>query len=61
MEPPQGPVDGHWQLFDLRTDRGENHDVSEQHPTVVAELVAQWKRYMTTVGGVEPLRPAGFY
>ena len=61
MEPPQGPVDGHWQLFDLRTDRAENHDVSAQHPAVVAELVAQWKRYMTAVGGVEPLRPAGFY
>jgi arylsulfatase len=61
MEPPQGPVDGHWQLFDLRTDRAENHDVSARHPEVVAELVEQWKRYMTQVGGVEPLRPAGFY
>jgi arylsulfatase A-like enzyme len=61
MEPPQGPVDGHWQLFDLRTDRGENHDVSARHPEVVAALVEQWTRYMAQVGGVEPLRPAGFY
>lgn len=61
VEPPQGPVDGHWQLFDLRTDRGENNDVSAQHPEVVAQLVQKWHEYMKTVGGVEPLRPAGFY
>jgi len=60
-EPPQGPVDGHWQLYDLRLDRGENHDVSARHPEVVAQLVQRWKDYMTRVGGVEPLRPAGFY
>jgi arylsulfatase len=60
-EPPQGPADGHWQLYDLRTDRGENHDIAAQHPDVVAQLVQQWKGYMTQVGGVEPLRPAGFY
>jgi arylsulfatase A-like enzyme len=61
IEPPQGPVDGHWQLFDLRTDRGENHDVSASHPDVVKQLVGQWHDYMARVGGVEPLRPAGFY
>ncbi len=60
-EPPQGPVDGHWQLYDLRTDRAENHDVSGQHPEVVTQLVQQWHAYMKKVGGVEPLRPAGFY
>lgn len=61
IEPPQGPVDGHWQLFDLRTDRAENHDVSQAHPDVVTRLVRQWHDYMARVGGVEPLRPAGFY
>nr|WP_229261909.1 arylsulfatase [Duganella guangzhouensis] len=61
VEPPQGPVDGHWQLFDLRNDRGENHDVSAEHPELVAQLVQQWHAYMKQVGGVEPLRPAGFY
>jgi arylsulfatase len=60
-EPPQGPVDGHWQLYDLRTDRGENHDVASSHPDIVAQLVQRWNGYMTQVGGVEPLRPAGFY
>jgi arylsulfatase len=60
-EPPQGPVDGHWQLYDLHTDRGENHDVADRHPELVAQLVRQWQGYMAQVGGVEPLRPAGFY
>lgn len=61
VEPPQGPVDGHWQLYDLRTDRSENHDVSAQHPEIVTQLVQKWHAYMKQVGGVEPLRPAGFY
>ncbi|MBC8640653.1 arylsulfatase [Caballeronia sp. EK] len=60
-EPPTGPVDGHWQLFDLQTDRGENNDVSAQNPSVIDSLVQQWNSYMSTVGGVEPLRPRGYY
>ncbi|WP_250456968.1 arylsulfatase [Caballeronia sp. INML5] len=60
-EPPTGPVDGHWQLFDLQADRGENNDVSAQNPSVIDSLVQQWNSYMSTVGGVEPLRPRGYY
>ena len=60
-EPPLGPLDGHWELFDLLVDRGENVDVSSAHPDVAAGLVAQWNAYMKTVGGVEPLRPGAYY
>jgi arylsulfatase len=60
-EPPLGPVDGHWQLFDMSTDRGETQDVSTQNQSVVDGLVQQWNSYMTSVGGVEPLRPRGYY
>jgi arylsulfatase A-like enzyme len=60
-EPPSGPVDGHWQLFDLQADRGENNDVSTQNQSVIDSLVQQWNGYMTSVGGVEPLRPKGYY
>jgi len=56
-EPPIGPLDGHWALYDLSRDRGENHDVSADNPAVVKTLVAQWTTYMANVGGVEPLRP----
>jgi len=60
-EPPIGPVDGHWELFDLNVDRGENNDVSAANPDVLNGLVADWSTYMTGVGGVEPLRPQGYY
>jgi arylsulfatase len=60
-EPPLGPVDGHWQLYDLASDRGEVNDVSTQNPTVIQQLIQQWNDYMTNVGGVEPLQPHGYY
>lgn len=60
-EPPHGPLDGHWQLFDLTTDRGENNDVAGSNPSIVNGLIGDWNSYMKSVGGVEPLRPAGYY
>ncbi|MBB5418074.1 arylsulfatase [Paraburkholderia sp. JPY171] len=60
-EPPLGPVDGHWQLYDMNADRGETQDVSAQNPSIIDGLVQQWNDYMTSVGGVEPLRPRGYY
>jgi len=61
-EPAQGgPADGHWELFDILQDRGETNDVSAQNSTVVSALFGNWQTYMTSVGGVEPLRPAGYY
>ncbi|WP_432723071.1 arylsulfatase [Jeongeupia wiesaeckerbachi] len=60
-EPPFGPVDGHWELFDLNSDRGETTDLSSLYPTLTTTLIGQWKGYMTDVGGVSPLRPRGFY
>ncbi len=60
-DPPTGPLDGHWELFDLRTDRGENKDVSSANPLVLRGLVDEWTAYMRLVGGVEPVRPRGYY
>jgi arylsulfatase len=60
-EPPLGPVDGHWQLFDMSSDRGETQDLATQNPSVIDGLVQQWNNYMSSVGGVEPLRPRGYY
>ncbi|MFP5389922.1 MAG: arylsulfatase [Gammaproteobacteria bacterium] len=56
-EPPVGPLDGHWELFDVTRDRGETTDVSSAHPAVVSELTRQWDAYMARVGGVEPRKP----
>jgi len=60
-EPPYGPADGHWELFYIVNDRGETADVSAQYPAVAASLFSQWNAYMTSVGGIEPLRTIGFW
>ncbi|MCF8571493.1 arylsulfatase [Gordonia sp. HY002] len=31
-----------WELYDMRTDPAETHDVAAEHPDVVAELAAAW-------------------
>ena len=56
-----GPLDGHWELFNVTEDRGETNDVSAQNSALVNTLLGQWKTYMTNVGGQEPLRPQGYY
>ena len=56
-EPPFGPMDGHWELFNIATDRGEMLDRSAEFPDLVADLFLQWQSYMASVGGVEPLMP----
>jgi len=56
-EPPFGPMDGHWQLFHVATDRAEMVDRSSEFPDLVADLFLQWQSYMTSVGGVEPNMP----
>jgi hypothetical protein len=58
-EPPIGPDGGHWELFDLNVDRGENDDVSVTNPDVLTGPLSEWSSYMTGVGGVKPLRPRG--
>jgi len=36
--------DGIWRLFDLSTDRSEQHDLSEQMPEKLAELSQNWEK-----------------
>lgn len=60
-EPPTGPLDGHWELFDVSRDRGETTDLSAQNPEVTDQLTKQWREYMARVGGVEPAKPQGYY
>jgi arylsulfatase len=60
-EPPAGPLDGHWELFDVSRDRGETTDLSAQNPELTDQLTRQWRDYMARVGGVEPAKPQGYY
>jgi len=61
IEPAFGPLDGHWELFNIVKDPGETKDLSADNPDLVADLVDEWLAYMTRVGGVEPTRPRGYY
>jgi arylsulfatase len=36
---------GSWQLYNLRLDPGEIHDVSEDHPAVKAAMIEEWGHY----------------
>lgn len=46
-----------WELFDLDKDPGEIHDLSEQSPDVLRELLKLWDQYVMETG-VVPLNPA---
>ncbi|PLP98328.1 arylsulfatase [Cupriavidus pauculus] len=61
IEPPFGPANGEWQLFDIRADRGETSDLAVQRPDVVADLKAKWNDYAKAVGAVLPKVPGMIY
>ena len=61
QEPPTGPADGRWELFDMVNDRGETTDLSATYPTYVSLLRSQWTNYMTGVNAVEPRFPHNYY
>lgn len=44
------PQPGRWQLFDLRQDPGEIHDLAEREPDRLADLIARWDAYARKVG-----------
>lgn len=43
LETPFG-IDG-WQLYDLSVDPGETHDLAEEEPEKLAEMIAAWHEY----------------
>jgi arylsulfatase len=51
---PKGPEK--WQLYDLAADPGEVHDLAEQQPEKLKELIELWEIYSDEVG-VIPLLP----
>jgi arylsulfatase A-like enzyme len=44
------PDQRRWQLFNLATDREEQHDLSASEPAVLARMQAAWERYDEEVG-----------
>jgi arylsulfatase A-like enzyme len=45
-----GRQDGKWQLYDMSVDPGEIHDLSEQNPKVMEELLKDWEEYVSQTG-----------
>ncbi len=41
---------GEWQLFNLREDPRELHDLSKQHPDQLKAMLALWDEYVKTNG-----------
>jgi arylsulfatase A-like enzyme len=56
-EPPAGPFDGHWQLYDIVKDRAETRDVSAQYPEIVKSLYKDWQTYLRNNGAVLAKKP----
>ena len=42
-----------WELYNLAEDRTEQHDLAAQHPAKLAELLADWRRYVAENGVLE--------
>jgi len=51
---PKGPEK--WQLYNLKSDPGEIHDLAEQQPQRLARMVKMWDQYVLETG-VVPLAP----
>ena len=47
--PPGKPREKGWQLFDVSTDLGEQHDIAAQHPDIVARLDGEYDRWWASV------------
>lgn len=43
---------GDWELFNLRHDPAESHDLSDEKPEKLSELVSAWEKYSKDVGVV---------
>ncbi|UBM08761.1 arylsulfatase [Cupriavidus metallidurans] len=61
IEPPFGPADGEWTLYDIRADRGETNNLAAQHPDVLSDLKGKWNDYAARVGAVLPKVPGMIY
>lgn len=37
--------DGHWHLFDILNDPGETNPIEDQHPELLADLIAHYEQH----------------
>ncbi|KAF3407093.1 hypothetical protein DPV78_000998 [Talaromyces pinophilus] len=48
LPPPRG--EGKWELYDLSKDKGEIHNLAENHPEKMTEMIAHYERYYQESG-----------
>ncbi|MFX7082955.1 arylsulfatase, partial [Acinetobacter baumannii] len=42
-----------WQLYNLKDDKGETHDLAKQYPEKLDELLKEWATYVKENGVIE--------
>ena len=45
---------GGWQLYNLKDDPGETHDVASAHPDILKTLQGKWDEYVTANNVITP-------
>ena len=50
------PKNKPWELYDLKTDRGETTDLAARHPDRVEKLAAAYQQWANRVGAANTIR-----
>ncbi|MBR9869332.1 MAG: arylsulfatase [Oceanospirillales bacterium] len=58
MPEPYG--NGNWQLFNINTDLAERHDLSQQNPQKVTDLIAEWQQFAKKTNLIIPDWVSGY-
>lgn len=58
VSPARGLQPAKWELYDIRVDGTELHDLAAEHPETVARMSAQWEDWARRVGVFPKPRPA---
>tara|TARA_R110000850_G_scaffold75381_4_gene164413 strand:- start:389 stop:2062 length:1674 start_codon:yes stop_codon:yes gene_type:complete len=57
---PEPYGNGHWQLYDLKSDPGELHDRASDFPNRVQSLTEAWETYAKSNGVIAPSTPTAY-
>lgn len=58
MEDPYGNSD--WELYNLKEDISEQHNLADQHPDKLEELIRDWEAYVASVDLIIPSEPTAY-
>ena len=57
---PNEPDNSKWELYDLKKDRTEQHNLAASHPEVVATMSAKWLAWAKSAKVYPRLAPRGY-